>query len=247
MSMFVAFPYEDRIEVLTDGAVYLPDGLLMFTEKKIHTSPDVPAAITGRGNRHTVEKMTEAALSYFKDYGFAGGMRCLEQEFNQWRVAGYDGFPFQLWIGGYWEGQGLRQFTVSSHDNAMYAGTKAMQLNTLVGVAYAAPPLDQEEVSRFLTEERVAKGCGEFGVEFSEYLRNRTDFVIDDPEKRQIHMVGGHIDWTTITSRGASTRRLLTWPDMPFQYIDATLQPIVEPEAATPDAGNVVGLMAMAA
>ena len=247
MSMFVAFPYEDRIEVLTDGAVYLPDGLLMFTEKKIHTSPDVPAAITGRGNRHTVEKMTDACMSYFRDYGFRGGMQAIEAEFDQWRAAGYDGFPFQLYIAGYDEERGPVQFTVSSHPNVMYEGTEAMRINTIFGVAYAAPPLDQEEVSRFLTEERLAKGCGEFGVELSEYLRNRTDYRIDDPEKRQIYMVGGHIDWTTITSRGASTRRLLTWPDMPFQYIDATLQPIVEPETATPDAGNVVGLMAMAA
>jgi len=244
MSMFIGFPFEDRIEILTDGAVYLPNGYLVFTERKVHCSPDVPAAITGRGNRHTVERMTEACLSYFRDYGFRGGMIAIEQEFDQWRAIGYQGLPFQLYIAGYDEERGPCQFTVSSHPDVMHKGAEAMRINTLLGVAYAAPPLDQEEVSAFLNEERLAKGCSDFGPELCQYLRGRTDYVIDDPEKRQIHIVGGHIDLTTVAKEGASTRRLLTWPDLPLEFIDPTLQPVMEPRPTTPIAPAEAGQMA---
>lgn len=239
MSMFIGFPYEDHIEILTDGAVYLPNGYLVFTERKVHCSPDVPAAITGRGNRFAVERMTEACMSYFRDYGFRGGMEAIEVEFDQWRSSGYRGLPFQLYIAGFDEERGPVQFTVSSHPNVMYEGTEAMRINTIFGVAYGAPPLDQGEVANFLNEERLAKGCADFGVELCQYLRGRTDFVIDDPEKRQIHIVGGHIDLTTVKAVGASTRRLLTWPDLPLEFIDPTLQPVFEPDTAPTNAGQM--------
>lgn len=239
MSMFIGFPYEDRIELLTDGAVYLPNGYLVFTQRKVTCSPDVPAAITGRGDKYTTDKMTAACLSYIKDYGFHEGMIAIEREFDQWRAAGYDGLPFQLYIAGYDEKRGPVQFTVSSHPNVMHEGAEAMRINTLFGIAYGAPPVDQEEVATFLTEERIAKGCAEFGPELCQYLRGRTDHVIDDPEKRQIHIVGGHIDLTTVNKDGASTRRLMTWPDLPLEFIDPTLQPVVEPTPAPTDSGQL--------
>ncbi len=239
MSMFLGFPYADRIEVMTDGACYLPNGYLVFTECKIKCSPDVPAAITGRGNRHVVDKMTEGAFSYFRDYGLAGGLEAMEREFDQWRERGYEGLPFQLYMAVYDPVYGPRQFTVSSHADAMYKGTEAMRLNSIYGVAYAAPPLDQDEVKSFLNEDRLAKGCADFGPELCQYLRGRTDYVVDDPEKRPIHMVGGHIDLTTVTKTGASTRRLLTWPDLPLELIDPTLKPVFEPTPETTNTGQM--------
>ncbi|MEQ8450434.1 MAG: hypothetical protein RIB97_12190 [Nitratireductor sp.] len=49
MSAFYAVNYGDRIEILTDGAVYMEDGTLIGTREKVVRLASIPAAITARG------------------------------------------------------------------------------------------------------------------------------------------------------------------------------------------------------
>lgn len=49
MSAYLAVNYGDRIELLTDGAVYTEDGTLVMIREKVVRIASVPAAITARG------------------------------------------------------------------------------------------------------------------------------------------------------------------------------------------------------
>ena len=50
MSAFYSLCYPDRVELLTDGAIYLEDGTLTDIREKVFRSETVPMAITGRGS-----------------------------------------------------------------------------------------------------------------------------------------------------------------------------------------------------
>lgn len=57
MSAFIAVKYEDRVELLTDGAVYNEDGTLTDIRRKVWNSDTIPLAITGRGDICQVENV----------------------------------------------------------------------------------------------------------------------------------------------------------------------------------------------
>ncbi|HEV7344542.1 MAG TPA: hypothetical protein VGN60_02800 [Devosia sp.] len=229
MSLFVSFPYEDRIELLTDAASYLPTGLLMMTHSKVRTSKTVPMAVTGRGHSVEIDSMINACLSYAEDAGsFGQAMIAIEREFDEWRAASeYTGNAFQLYIAGHIEGHGLAQYQICSIPDYPLKGMEPMRVNTLYGVIYAGPDTDAERIADILSEDRLRAGAREFGPDLCQYLRGLKDHSPQDPLKRKMHGIGGHIDLTTITATGATTERLLTWPDRPFMMIDPDLQPDV--------------------
>ncbi|WEZ83520.1 hypothetical protein P6U16_01290 [Rhizobium sp. 32-5/1] len=56
MSAFFSVCYEDRIEILTDGAHYNPDGCLVALQTKIFPNGSKPFAVTGRGHSVSLER-----------------------------------------------------------------------------------------------------------------------------------------------------------------------------------------------
>ncbi|MGO4838681.1 hypothetical protein AB4144_41175, partial [Rhizobiaceae sp. 2RAB30] len=64
MSAFYALAFDDRIELLTDGAIYNDDGVLLDIRRKVWTSPAVPFAVTGRGTSPTVDLIAQGFVAF---------------------------------------------------------------------------------------------------------------------------------------------------------------------------------------
>lgn len=230
MSLFVSFPFEDRIELLTDGATYLPNGRLVMTNKKVKTHKTVPMAVSGRGKTLEIYRLIDGVLSYADETGsFLDTMQLVEREFDEWRASGKGPSidDFQLFIAGYIEGYGLAQFQICSLPDYPYKGMEAWRVNQITGPLYAGPDVDQSVTAAILTEERLKRGARDFGPELCQHIRSRKDHHPADPQKRKMHIVGGHIDLTTITANGAVTERLLTWPERLFDFIDPDQPPVI--------------------
>lgn len=50
-------PYKDRMEILTDGARYLPDGTVVEITSKVRASAFAPLAITGSGSVAAIDRL----------------------------------------------------------------------------------------------------------------------------------------------------------------------------------------------
>ncbi|GAB5428043.1 MAG: hypothetical protein Devi2KO_15020 [Devosia indica] len=224
MSMFVTFPYEDRIEMLTDGACYNKRGTLFMASEKVWRSPDCPMMVTGRGNAKMVRELAKACLGFAQCGSFAQAIRDIELHFDEWRERNgeYQGQTFQMLIAGWHEDTGFSQFHVVSHANWI-PGMEPMRVNTVWGVFWAGPPIDPIKANPILTEERVKAGATVFGPELAQLAR---ETPMQQWESGMIlHSVGCHIDHTVLTRHGVETKRLLKWPDKRLQKIDPDLKP----------------------
>ncbi len=226
MSMFATFPYEDRIELFTDGANYTEKGTFMLASEKVWRSRSLPMFITGRGNTGMVHELAMTCLGIAEGLPFGEAVQEIEKHFDKWRETHgvYDGKAFQLHIAGWSPETGFCQFHVVSHQLAEN-WMEPMRLNTVWGVFYAGPDLDGDRLAEILTPERVRAGGTVFGPEFCQLARETVAPQFDTG--KIIHGIGAHIDHTVLSTKGVETRRLLTWPDRRFRKLDPSVQPII--------------------
>ncbi len=59
MTAYILKPYSDRVEILSDGANYLPDGTVTGFREKVMTSPIVPLAVVGSGSVPVIDVLTD--------------------------------------------------------------------------------------------------------------------------------------------------------------------------------------------
>lgn len=57
MSAFLGIAYADKVELLTDGAVFHPDGRLRQIRSKVWPARNLPLVVTGRGDIGALETM----------------------------------------------------------------------------------------------------------------------------------------------------------------------------------------------
>jgi|GEM_PF-5392537 len=62
MTAFMIKPYHDRVEILTDGATYTPDGVLLSTSYKVHRCEFLPLAIVGSGKVSAIDSIAAMIL-----------------------------------------------------------------------------------------------------------------------------------------------------------------------------------------
>lgn len=227
MSMFATFPYEDRIEMLTDGACYTKRGTFILDTEKVWRSPDCPMMVTGRGNSKMIKMLATACLFIAASHrNFAKAIEHIEQHMNQWREKNgpYQGEMFQLLIAGWSPEFGFGQFHVASHE--WMPGMTPLGIDTVWGVFYAGPPIEGERAAAILNEETIETGAAAFGPDLCQLVRE-TPMTQWDGENRTFPSVGGHIDLTTLTPHGVETRRLMEWPDRRLRKIDTSLKPTI--------------------
>ncbi|MDR9782280.1 hypothetical protein [Rhizobium redzepovicii] len=223
MTGYILKPYFDRVEILSDGANYLPDGTVTGFREKVMTSPVVRLAVVGSGSVPVIDVLTDmifvaakatksvddtlailaSALSVIKAEGFAG-----------------DG-PARMAIGAISETRGPVTLFFSTFDDADEPA--AFELHDRphgFGQGEYPPP-----------EEMVAAGWGhsaplaDYGAFLFEYMRARKRPNPAYPEAEPIYSIGGHLDLTVLREDGCERRRLLTWPDVIGQEIDPTQPP----------------------
>lgn len=215
MSAFLAVNYGDRIELLTDGAIYEPDGTLTAVQRKVWTSNRLPIAITGRGASKSIELVAFAFLlgvgNETVDETLEGiGDRLLKMAA---RAAVQETTPaFEIVIAAISETRGPLLLYCGTGDiyGAGYVPFSLVDAGKTIG---GGPNIDAAGID-------ASKGLRDCGVDIFERMRRIPGPNPAQPDLPAIYGIGGHVDHTVVAAAGVTVDRLHEWPDVIGQKIE---------------------------
>lgn len=211
MSAFYALALEDRVELLTDGAIYADDGTLLDIRRKVWTSDRLPLAITGRGHSGMVEAMATDML-------FAASIGSFDEAVERidgvLRRRAEKGAPadFEVVLVGISESRGPVIYYAASCD-AHGADLEPCRLHDVGGEIGGGNVVDASDLD-------ASDGLLNIGVELFERMRAVPGPNPTRPDLPDLYGIGGHIDWTVVAANGAETVRIWEWPDVIGEPID---------------------------
>lgn len=209
MSAFYGLAYSDRVELLTDGAIYKPDGTLTDIRSKVWASDRVPMAVTGRGPSVVVETMARLVVALAAGGSFDGAMDRLaniaagrrDEECPQ---------HFEMAIIGVSKAHGPCVYYFASKD--AYGAFEPWTLYRIPdGELGAGAELSREDMA---TIGDASGGLLGVAVPLFEAMRKQKGPNPTDPAAPHVHGIGGHLDWTVVDASGVATVRLHDWPDV---------------------------------
>lgn len=215
MSAFYSVCYQDRIEVLTDGAVYTEDGCLVDITRKIFPNRCKPAAVTGRGNHLAV--LTIATWVNFiiagapsVDEAFVeidAGLRSMEHAAD-----GRTPHPVEILVACISESRGPVNVYFASAD--IWGTATPWRLHIASQEFGGATKISEVELaSEGITRGSIDNGLEYIGVRLFDAFRTRKGTNPAAPDRPAIYGVGGQLDYTVISKDGVSVRTLHEWPD----------------------------------
>lgn len=218
MSAFMTVNYGDRIEMLTDGAVYEPDGTLIDIREKVYRLSSVPAAVTFRGAIGPLEAVGLYLDTVAAIVGFDGAMEHLPAFIDKMRL---ENIPaFEIIIAGISEQDG----PVVAYFNTFpaYPEFEPFKLYRvdLPDFGGGSPITPKDLIAAGLTPGDFKDGLAERGADFMEIMRRQKGTNPTAPDLPEIHGIGGHVDHTVIRPDGVTTTRLRTWPDVVGEKIN---------------------------
>ncbi|MBW8445989.1 MAG: hypothetical protein K0M49_10205 [Arenimonas sp.] len=230
MTAFIAFKYEDCIQLLTDGAVYDHQGVLHRIMTKSFASKALPFVVTGRGNLHMVEGICQAASVFCDERGSVddavgflevAAARAGTRKTDLDKVFAH----FEIVACGYSERLGF--FTAMFVSNEM-SGLPAFSLTMMGEQLVGAPdlnPSQQAEVVKMASETPMSDPAflERHGVAIMEMMRLDMEGTVNmfHPDAAKCgSVVGGKCTLATVTKDGVTTRDLKRWDDAIGQRIN---------------------------
>ena len=205
MSAYYAVAYADRVELVTDGAIYADDGTVMDIREKVWRSARLPMAFAGRGDDAAIKFITLA----LQTYAAAGTVdECLARfakSIDRCRIDGAipvdgliasvsdDGVPQLHWFTTFGDFEGFEPFTLYN-----------------VSPEFAGGPQPSEEtLAAWGFPERMADSTlAESGADLFEAMRQTQMPHLGHPDRPLVYGVGCHVDLTVVDGDGARTRQL---------------------------------------
>jgi hypothetical protein len=220
MSAFLSVVFPDRIEILTDGAVYDDEGVLVDTREKVYRCANVPAAIVGRGPVAAIDLVGPVLDTLFAFFGFDAGAAQFDNTMRKHadRFTAADKH-FELLIAGRSEDRGWVNLYWSTAN--MYGQFEACRLYRVTDEFGGGPAPSEADVAAVgLSLADLADGMEARGADLLEAMRRKKGPNPSKPDLPELYGIGGHVDLTTIRADGVETKRLRTWPDVVGQKID---------------------------
>lgn len=211
MSGFYALAHADKIELLTDGAVYEPDGTLTAIRRKVWTSERHPIAITGRGSGAVEAFATvlnfHAAMVDTVDAAIPDWQRLLDRQRarREWP-------PFEIVIAAISETRGPVILYAASTD-AYGVGVDLWKLVDAGNELGGGPSVDTTGLD-------TSDGLRSCGAELFERMRRTAGPNPVAPELPAVYGIGGHVDLTVVRPEGVTVERIHEWPDVVGRKID---------------------------
>ena len=200
MSAFYALAYRDRIELLTDGAIYSDDGTLVDIRMKVHVSENVPLVVTGRGNSAVVDLLAAGMTALA---GCGNVDEAIEQIDALLLRRAEKGAPEDAeWV--------IAGVSETRGPFLLYAATADLYGNDLkpwclhdVGPEWGGGP--KIDYCGDLDASSGLRGCG---VELFERMRRVAGPNPAKPDLPHIHGIGGHVGLTTVRAGGGAGGRV---------------------------------------
>lgn len=215
MSAFFSVCYEDRIEILTDGAHYNPDGCLVALQTKIFPNGSKPFAVTGRGHSVSLERfarlfnrVADACVSV------DDALREIDREIQKLGLMAIEKAPqpVEVIIPCISETKGPINVYLATQDVYGYAAPFTMSVApSEVGGGPAVPCHELE--AHGITPGAASEGLSKVGITFFELMRRQKGTNPAAPELPPIYGIGGFIDHTVIRKEGVVVNRIHTWND----------------------------------
>jgi hypothetical protein len=220
MSAFYSLISDDRISLLTDGAVYEPDGTLTAIRSKVWTCSEPAFAMTGRGNINLCEAVARSIRLGSREIAssFDEVLQIIDQTVKKLGEKLPEipphGHVEMLAVG--WTKAGPMQAYFTTRREGNYQPFRLYQMAEGVG---AGPEFTMEDVQAAgITEQMIADaGCellDRYGAQLFDIMRNKKGPNPTRPELPEIYGIGGFVELTTVKPDGVTTRTLREWPDV---------------------------------
>lgn len=216
MSAFYAVAYSDRIELLTDGAVYAEDGTLVDIRQKVWTSEYAPVAVTGRGNVDVVTGFASAILCLAVCGSFDATIAAVQDLLDRRSEKGVPD-DVEMLICGISETGGPRIFYLVTRD-VHDAGIEPWRLVDVGQELGGGNPLTEDERAGL----DASDGLLGIAVPLFEAMRSKRGINPARPDLPDHYGIGGHIDLTVVAPGGCTVERIHEWPDVVGEKIDPT-------------------------
>lgn len=220
MSAFYAVVRDDKIEMLTDGAVYEDDGTLTAIKRKVWYSDKIPMAITGRGASKAVELMAFAFLLTdvvgSVDNTIDGITKALEKLAEKAAATDVQPAVIEMLVAAISETRGPMLLYASNANAYGFDWLEPYKLYD-VGAEWGGGAIP--DVSGLDGSDGL-RNCG---AELFSRMRRIPGPNPAKPDLPEVYGIGGHVDLTTITANGVTVERLVEWPDVIGRKIEPEL------------------------
>lgn len=219
MTAFVLKPYPDRVEILTDGAYYSPEGVLLSTAYKVHLAREAPFAIVGSGSVVEIKQAADIILALADEAGSVDQtLKLLANALAQVSASPNRDAGFRIGIAAISETAGPICLHFSSFDEG---GASAFELlYAPTGFGQGSMPDPETLIANLAHLQGTKDGLAADGPWLFEQMRQKKNINPAYPGKEPIHSVGGHLDLTIVRKDEYEHQRLVTWPDVVGQKIE---------------------------
>lgn len=214
---------EAGVIVITDGACYDHDGVLLGIRRKITVSKRIPLAVAFRGNQPFGKNVSQLVVNAAEDLGFDGMLAELAEVLPTFARSP----DLEILIAGISETAGPMHrmftnkqlighhspFTLVDPGPVMWGlgSDSAERKITLDGIGIPLPRAD----------ETIETWLSRHGLRIFEYHRHmRVPIDPTDPNTDRQHIIGGILDMTVVKRGSISTTLLHRWPDVIGEKID---------------------------
>ncbi len=223
MTAFVLKPYHDRVEILTDGATYTPDGILLTKSYKVHLAHEAPLAIVGSGSVIEIKQAVDVILALADATGSVDKtLKSLSDALAPVAASPNRDAGFRIGIAAISEAAGPICLHVSSFDEADVPAFELVYAPT--GFGQGSMPDADTMVANLAHLQGTKDGLAADGPWLFEQMRQKKNINPAYPDKEPIYTVGGHVDLTIVRKNEYEHQRLLTWPDVVGQKIDSVTE-----------------------
>ena len=213
----MAAAYEDRVEILTDGAIYADDGTIIALDQKVWKSNRLPLVFAGRGNAIAVDMVGTALDIFSLAHGtFDETFMAFKEKIESRADKGKDQVAMDGVFAGISEtiGPVIYYFHTYQEGSDGFRGCEPFKFYD-AGKELAAGPTPPPRAMRDsgLPMYWAFDGLAEYGPTFMGLLRQHPMEHLAHPDKPLVYGVGGHVDHTVVTADGATTERIHVWPE----------------------------------
>lgn len=230
MTAFMLKPFEDRVEILSDGAFYNDEGVLTHIGYKVLRVPFVPMAIVGSGAVHFVRDMVRPIVKLAMKYRSAdAAIDILAEGLAEMSPDTLAQTPVNIAIAAISESLGPSCFVFSTlaSTSSPIPALELWHMPTGVGQGPSVEAdLKPAMADAGLTENDVETGLETTGILAFNLMRQKKAPNPADLTKPHVHGIGGQLDLTVLRAGGCERRTLLTWPDVIGQTINPFSQEV---------------------
>lgn len=203
----------EAVVILSDGAVYNRDGVLLDIRRKVLASERLPLAVAFRGNLALSELAAQRIIDRAEEVGFDRMLSGIEAE-----LTGVTDRDIEVLIAGVSETAGPmhRVFQTRPAEYGLAPNTMIDAGNIYFGFGTNGEPITLEAmgIPPPRKGETMETWLSRQGVSIFEHFRQIPVAIdpFDENSDRQ-HFIGGILDMTVVTRRSVSISLLHHWPD----------------------------------